>query len=170
MLKNLLYTNAHFIFFLLIILLLSNTHTCPFWLKAHNCNFTYDLCPIQSKLQNTVLQSPWRNLGLSVWFKGTMVTVDSSNSPVYESSFLGLEPAPFRSEPISATTMLQSTQITIKMMHCAGMMYGKELSGWKLNRPAIQQRRAWAAGGLWNYMEKTVLQLPVCPCDLRGQG
>lgn len=55
-----------------------------------------------------------------------------------------------------------------KMMHHVWMIYGTELSRWKLNRPAIQQRRAWAAGGLWNYIEKTVLQLPVRPCDLRG--
>lgn len=42
-------------------------------------------------------QSQWRNLGLSVWFKGTTVIVAPSNSSVYESSFLWLEHSPFRS-------------------------------------------------------------------------
>ncbi len=147
----------------LIILLLSNTHTHPFWPPKH----TTVILPrigVLSKASCRMLyeQSPWRNLGLSVWFKGTEAIVDPSNSPVHESSFLGLRWLA-QNWNCYATT-------TIKMMHRVGMIYGTELGRWKFNHPAIQQRRAWATQRLWNYIEKTVLQLPVCPCDLMGQG
>lgn len=67
------------------------------------------------------------------------------NWPFYESSILGLEPASFRSV---AQIRSHNTATINKMMHHVGMIYGTELSGWKLNCPAIQQRTAWAAGGL----------------------
>lgn len=113
-------------------------------------------------------QSQWRNLGLSVWFKVTMVIVAPSNSSVYKSSFLWLEHSPFRSVVQICNHYAATTPTINKMMHHVWMIYGTELSRWKLNLPAIQQRRAWAAGGLRKYIEKTVLQLPVHPCDLRG--
>lgn len=69
----------------------------PFWPPKHTTVFL-PMFGVPSKASCRMLyeQSPWRNLGLSVWFKGTEAIVDPSNSPVYESSFLGLEPAPFR--------------------------------------------------------------------------
>lgn len=159
LLKNMLQAKSLFIHFL-IILVLSNTHTHPFWPPKHTTAILPMIGVLAKEKCRMLYEQPlWRNLGLSVCFKGTEAIVDPSNSPVYKSSFLGLEPAPFRS--LAQNWKCYATT-TIKMMHRVGMIYGTELGRWKLNRPAIQQRRAWAARRLWKYIEKTVLHLPVC--------
>lgn len=97
----------------------------PFWPPKHTTAIL-PMIGVLSKASCRMLyeQSPWRNLGLSVWFKGTEAIVDPSNSPVYESSFLGLEPAPFRSLAQNCNCYATTT---IKMMHRVGMIYGTDL-------------------------------------------